>query len=329
MLPKVTIIVPVYNQEKYIRECVDSILMQDYENLEIIVVDDGSTDSTPDILKSYGSAIRYIRQANQGAAAALNHGLRLAQGELVAWLSSDDAYMPKKILKQVAKFQEDPTLDLIYTNWIMIDGEGNKIRTVQVPYPPQERFILEMLKYNFINGSSILMRKARCVEANYFDQTLIADVDGDMWFRLLHNRCKFGHVAEPLLKYRWHTNNLSHNFPVMQNSKDSVRVRVLQTLSYSEIFGEPNGNVTDKRRNYESLAWAFAVDGSVAAAHCALQQAVQIGKLSITGNSLQTLLAVDDPRLIRKLLTLPRFLLACKVNRENPISHLINRLMRR
>ncbi|MEM4217279.1 MAG: glycosyltransferase family 2 protein, partial [Candidatus Methanomethylicaceae archaeon] len=231
MLPKVSVIIPVYNCEKYIRECVESVLSQDYENLEVIVVDDGSTDATPNILKEFGQKIRYIHQANRGAAAALNEGIRFASGSLIAWLSADDLYLPGKIIAQVQKFQEDPSLGLVYTDWIMIDAEGREILTVQAPCPPEKAFVREMLKGNFINGSSVLIRRECFERAGYFDERLPADVDGDMWFRLLKHGYRFGHVPKLLLKYRWHPSNLSHNYRLMQTCKDKVRLKVIETFS--------------------------------------------------------------------------------------------------
>jgi len=328
VLPKVSVIIPVYNHDKYIKECVDSVLAQDYKNLEVIVVDDGSTDETPYILENFGKAIRYVRQENRGAASALNHGLRIAEGDLVAWLSSDDVYLPQKISKQVAKFIEDPTLSLVYTDWLMIDAYGNKIRTVCSPYPNPKDFILEVLKANFINGSSILMKKEKCVDVNYFDENLVVDVDADMWFRLLKQGCKFGHVSTPLLKYRWHAGNQSHNFTLMQKYKDLVRLRVLQTCSYEEIFGLQSEKVRTKIQNYERLAWILALDGHVNAAQYALDLAVSIGRLSLAGRILKPFLKTFEPQSLQRLFHLPRFLFQCRSRKVNPVLHIAGRLIK-
>lgn len=113
--PLISCIVPVYNGELYLREAIDSILAQTYRPLEIIVVDDGSTDATPDVVAGYGDRLRYIRQPNAGPGAARNHGLNLAQGEFIAFLDADDLWHPDKLARQMTRFLNRPDLDLCIT----------------------------------------------------------------------------------------------------------------------------------------------------------------------------------------------------------------------
>jgi glycosyltransferase involved in cell wall biosynthesis len=296
-LPQVSVVVPVYNQEGYIRECVESALGQDYEPLEVLVVDDGSTDRTSAILKSFGPRIRYIRQENRGAAAALNHGLRLARGTLVGWLSGDDLYLPGKITAQVQAFQADPSLGLVYTDWVMIGASGQEVQTVRAPRPPAERFVRELLKGNFINGSSVLIKKQCLEKAGYFDETLAADVDGDMWFRLLKHGTRFGHVAQPLLKYRRHPSNLSHRYRLMQAYKDQVRAKVVEAFSREELFaGLIQHDSFDERREYEKLAWDLTKDLNFHAAQTALRKSSRAGTVSLRRFLLGNLLRVMNTR---------------------------------
>lgn len=272
MAPRVSVIIPVYNQEKYVVECLESVLHQDYENLEVLVVDDGSSDATPDIVRGFGQQIRYIRQDNRGAAAALNVGLRSAQGSLVAWLSADDAYLPGKIHMQVRKLQDEPDLALIYTDWVMIDAQGREMRTVRSPYPPSERFVREMLVHNFINGSSILVRKECFERVGYFDESLRASVDGDMWFRLLRCGYRFGRLPEPLVQYRWHAGNLSHDYRLMRFCKDQVLAKAVETFSVQQLFADllADGSC-DTARQYEALALALVRGFNFSAARAALR----------------------------------------------------------
>ena len=238
MKPLVSVVIPVYNDARYIRESIVSALNQDYQNLEVIVVDDGSTDSTPEILKKFNNKIRNIRQENRGTAAALNKGIKNANGQLIAWLSSDDLFLPKKIGHQVEKFFENPLLEIIYTDYIVIDSKGEEIKIVRCPLPHKDRFVLEMLKNNFVNGSSVIIRRECFEKVGFFDETLAIDSDGDMWFRMLKNGCRFGHIPIPLLKYRWHEGNLSHRYKLAESCKDRVRIKVLQTYSTHELFGD-------------------------------------------------------------------------------------------
>lgn len=98
--PLVSVVVPTYNQANYLRSAIESVLTHDYPNIELIVVDDGSTDATPEVLRDYGDAIVLIRQPNRGAANPLNEGIRAARGTYVCWLSSDDAFLPGKLRRQ-------------------------------------------------------------------------------------------------------------------------------------------------------------------------------------------------------------------------------------
>lgn len=267
-IPIVSVIIPVYNQEKYIKECVESVLNQDYENLEIIVIDDGSTDRTPEILKEFGEKIRYVRQENRGPASALNYGIRLAHGEFIGWLGSDDVYLPSKIKYQVKKFQEDTSLALIYTDYIMINSEGNELRVVSCPSPLPEQFVKVLLAGNFINGSTVLMSKEYHEKVGYYDENLKASMDGDMWFRLLRHGFKFGHISIPLVKYRWHPANISHKFRLMQEYRDKVHLKAFKAFSHQGLFSRTS--------ELEQLSFAFAKQFSFQAADAAIKKAGEI-----------------------------------------------------
>ena len=117
--PKISIVIPVYNGEKYMKEAIDSALDQTYKNTEIIVVNDGSTDKTEEIALSYGDKIRYFYKGNGGQSSALNFGIEKMTGELFSWLSHDDVYYPQKIEKQIAFLnQKHSNCDIfVYSNY--------------------------------------------------------------------------------------------------------------------------------------------------------------------------------------------------------------------
>jgi len=112
--PLISVIVPVYNRERYVAEAIDSILAQDYRPLEIIVVDDGSTDRTPEIVQSYGDKLIYLCQENQGVSAARNSGVDYAHGEFLAFLDSDDTWVANKLSMQMSILEDSPDLDIVY-----------------------------------------------------------------------------------------------------------------------------------------------------------------------------------------------------------------------
>ncbi|MFM6456289.1 MAG: glycosyltransferase family 2 protein, partial [Planktothrix sp.] len=121
--PQVSVIIPVYNGERYISQAIDSVLSQTDSNYEIIIVDDGSTDNTHQIIQHYIEKcqdldlIRYIFQSNQGVAAARNQGIQIAKGEFIALLDQDDVFLPEKLAHQVAYFQTHPDVAIVNSGW--------------------------------------------------------------------------------------------------------------------------------------------------------------------------------------------------------------------
>lgn len=126
--PKVSVIIPTYNREKFIGAAIKSVLDQTYKDFEIIVIDDGSTDGTADVVKEFNSEkIRYIYQSNQGRSRARNHALELAQGRYIAFLDSDDMYLPEKLGMQVDFMDRRPDCGMVYTSAYCIDENGNSL----------------------------------------------------------------------------------------------------------------------------------------------------------------------------------------------------------
>jgi teichuronic acid biosynthesis glycosyltransferase TuaG len=240
-MPLVSVVIPVYNQERYIKEAVDSVLQQTYPQVELVVVDDGSTDQTPEILKTYGSRLRYLRQANAGAATALNRGIEAASGELVGWLSSDDVYESTKVQRQVELFEARPEISLTYTDFNVIDGDGRVVRTVRSPYySDRKEFIRRLILGNFVNGSSVIAKKKALIDTGLFDPVMTYHADANMWLRLLKHH-QFGHVGEVLLNYRWHAGNASNNVAAMRRHRYVYFDKIWETLGPQDVL---NGSTT-------------------------------------------------------------------------------------
>src|SRR6185503_4290778 len=125
--PVVSVILPVYNGENYLRVSIESVLHQTFQDFELIVVDDGSSDASGDIARSYGEQVKYVYQENTGVAGAVNHGLRLATGRYISWLSHDDAFHPNKLEKQVTALSQVGTPAVCYTDIQRIDSEGRDV----------------------------------------------------------------------------------------------------------------------------------------------------------------------------------------------------------
>ena len=124
----VSVVIPVYNSEKYLEECLNSVISQTYQNIEIIVIDDGSTDSSPDILKKYSDRVNVFSQKNNGLASALNLGISKMKGHWFKWFSPDDVMYPHTIETLVDGAKKHSNNTIIYSNWNIMDDTGNIIR---------------------------------------------------------------------------------------------------------------------------------------------------------------------------------------------------------
>lgn len=193
----VSVVIPTYNYARYIGEAIDSALAQTLPPIEVIVVDDGSTDDTQAVLAAYGDRIRVLRQENEGVAIARNSGIAAARGEYVAFLDADDVWKPRKLELQMARFDE--SIGLVHCG--IESGE-----TVQLPrVDGHVADALLLLEADVIHGpgSTVVVRKRVAEEVGGFDGGLAASEDWDFCYRVAL-RHRVAHVAEPLVTYRKH-----------------------------------------------------------------------------------------------------------------------------
>jgi glycosyltransferase involved in cell wall biosynthesis len=211
LTPKVSFVVPTYNHARYLPQALNSIINQSYPNLEVFVIDDGSTDGTAELVKPYRSIINYIYKKNGGTPSALNLGLSLATGKYVCWLSADDAVIGEKVSKQLELMESDLNLGFSYTSFVVINANGeNRYEVDSAYYSDKREMVTKLMEGCFINGSSVMMRCSALEKVGNFDESLPQAHDYDLWFRLLrHYSCGF--LDEPLLAYRWHGENMSRN----------------------------------------------------------------------------------------------------------------------
>jgi len=173
-LPLVSIVIPVYNGSNYMREAIDSALAQDYPNLEVLVINDGSKDDgkTAEIAKSYGDKIRYFEKENGGVSTALNLGIKEMKGEYFSWLSHDDRYYENKISTQVNYLVENNLLDenvITYTDYDIINEKSKVIGETEFRrYRPNDKPELAMLR-GLISGTALLIPKKALEEYGGFD----------------------------------------------------------------------------------------------------------------------------------------------------------------
>jgi glycosyltransferase involved in cell wall biosynthesis len=208
--PRVSVVIPAYNQADYLAEAIASSLDQTYQDYEIIVVDDGSTDETPAVAQRFGSAVRYIRQENQGLAGARNTGIRHAVGEYIALLDSDDRWSPDFLQTMMSLVDQHPEGTVYYAGWQFIDANGKDL-----PQAPNRRVVAQaavyraMLKSNFLIPSAIVMRRSTIVDAGMFDPAFRRLQDRELWVRLLRQGRLFVGSPECLVHYRVHGSSLS------------------------------------------------------------------------------------------------------------------------
>ena len=197
--PKVSIIMPAYNTARLIKGSLDSVMAQTYSDFETIVVNDGSPD-TPElepVLAPYMDRIVYIKQENKRAAGARNTAIARAKGEFLAFLDSDDTWLPNHLASQMKKFDDDPSLDLVYANGLRIADPRRQVTFMDVcPSQGTANFEALVVERCQICVSTVVVRKSAIVKAGGFDEGLRMCDDYDMWLRAAFHGAKIGYGRE-------------------------------------------------------------------------------------------------------------------------------------
>lgn len=217
--PIVSVVIPAYNAAWCVRKAIDSVLAQDYRDFEMIVVNDGSTDDTAPVLASYGSAIRVVDQANGGMSNARNAGIRAARGELIAFLDSDDWWLPTKLGRQVALMHERPELGFCSCAARVEDTEGRLLNLWECP-AWQGTFLVHLFKSGAdVPGScsAVLARRHLVQAVGAFDETLRGAEDPDLWIRLAAIS-EYACLPEPMAVVLRRPGSVSRNLEAMRES---------------------------------------------------------------------------------------------------------------
>jgi glycosyltransferase involved in cell wall biosynthesis len=214
--PKVTVIIPTYNRAHLIKRAIKSVLNQTFQDFEIIVVDDGSTDNTEEVVKSFNDLrIKYIKhQKNLGASAARNTGIKNSKGEYIAFLDSDDEWLPEKLEKQMRYFKKIEKrrgkLGLVYCDSIWCDEEGRKIAVSNQIWKPKEGWVFkELLKNCFISTASVVIcREDVLIKVGLFDRKFTQSQDYELWIRL-STFYPIAYLNLPLVKHKMWEGNVT------------------------------------------------------------------------------------------------------------------------
>jgi glycosyltransferase involved in cell wall biosynthesis len=215
MAPAVSVIIPAYNQAQFINQAIESVLAQTWSDYEIIVVNDGSTDATPQILAGYGEQLRVITQPNAGLSAARNSGLAVAQGEFIGLLDADDMWYPDVLATTVAHLTKNPSVDVVCGAWDLIDETGRTIRPPNDPSIFQARVRADFLRTiavgNMVIPSALLLRRKIFDCCGNFDATLKGVEDWDLLIRLAAHGHALDLINAPVLHYRRHSGCLTRD----------------------------------------------------------------------------------------------------------------------
>lgn len=229
-MTKISVIVPAYNQAHFLRDALNSVLEQDYENFELIVVDDGSTDDTRSTVHELSDErISYHRQDNAGLSAARNAGMRMSSGSFLTFLDADDMFLPSKLSIMLDAFSNEPSLGFVAGQAIPINERGERVgRVFDRGLPePIERFLLG----NPFHVGSVMLRREWKERVGYFDEDLRSYEDWDYWIRLALAGCPMGWVDKPVSLYRFHQAQMTRHGAQMTGATFSV---------LNKVFYEPD-----------------------------------------------------------------------------------------
>lgn len=241
---KVAVVIAAYNCAEYIGQAVESVLSQTHRQIEIIVVDDGSTDGTANALEQFPE-VRYIRQENSGPSAARNRAIRSTDADYIAFIDSDDLWEPGKLAAQIELIREDDGLGLVHTGveFFHKDYTFPAVSAKRIVTDPPDELV-DLLFSNHIITSSVLMRRSCLERAGLFDESFLLCEDWDLWLRVARH-FKIGRIPKVLTRYRFHSSNMCRKIRLLYLYKEQVITKFRHTCG-----------ADDRLKNYCLLALA-------------------------------------------------------------------------
>lgn len=200
---KVSVIIPLYNARDVIRETIESVRAQRWKDYEIIVIDDGSTDGSAEIVRGLGGGFRYVRQENAGVARARNRGIAESKGMYIALLDHDDLWHPTKLVKQVTLLERRPEVGMVITDVALIDSAGRPVGSVESAYKPSQAFARLFVRRYEPTPSAAMIRRSVLQAVGRFDEDFDSAGldDQELWARIAAH-CEIANIAEPLTFHR-------------------------------------------------------------------------------------------------------------------------------
>ena len=225
LMPRVSVIIPAYNAEAFLARALRSVVEQTFDDYEIVLVDDGSTDGTAEIAQSF-KEIRYFHQPNRRLPATRNRGMREAKGELIAFLDADDEWLPEKLEHQLAFMGERGSQISFTDTWV--SSKGKRVgRYSELVSPCDGDILLPLLRQSFITVNTVMARKELLERVGGFDESapFRSHEDYDLWLRLALEGTRFDYLDEPLAVYH-------RGFSSMSSDRISMHKRYLEVLEH-------------------------------------------------------------------------------------------------
>jgi len=267
----VSVIIPAYNQGRFLGEALDSALGQTHQDFEVVVVDDGSTDETPDVVRSRSDRrIHYLYQDNQGLAAARNTGIRESAGAWLSFLDADDAFLPEKLSSLLALAQAHPEAGLAAGQAIPVDEDGRPTGAVFDRGAPEEPE--DWLLGNPLHVGSVILNRAWQEAVGWFDVSLRSYEDWDLWLRLALAGCPMLWLPQPVSLYRFHRGQMIRDGRRMTEANLAVLDKVFRRPDLPESW-KANRRRAYSRAQLRAAANAYGAN-DVEAGKAALLQAV-------------------------------------------------------
>jgi glycosyltransferase involved in cell wall biosynthesis len=251
--PRVTVVIPTYNRAHYLSDAIHSALNQTLDDLEVVVVDDGSTDATAELMSAIGDRrVRYLRQPHRGISAAMNAGMRLARGEYVARLDSDDLWLPGMLAALVGVLDAQAEFGVAYGKGQAMDSQGHALAHTQGMAGRFPGESLRSLVYDDCTCNVALVARRECFDrVGFYDEALAANEDWDMWLRVARYY-RFCFIDKVFVRIRWHDRNFtgpsSPHFALVLNARTAPldklfsdpdlppAVRAMKSAAYTNVY---------------------------------------------------------------------------------------------
>jgi len=235
-MEKVSIIIPAYNKAELTVKTIDSVLKQTYSNIEIIVIDDGSTDHTREILSFYHDRIKYIYKENGGACSARNFGIKKAEGDFIGFIDCDDMYAIDKVELSVKYLKKNPEFGCLHTGACFIDENDEIVGEYSHPMSRRQGWVSKrLILHNFICNSTVFIRRNVLERAGFFDEEIFTPADWDMWIRLAEIT-QVTYIDYPLTYYRVSDNYIFNRLDLAEKEEKFVIEKYFKRNSHMGNF---------------------------------------------------------------------------------------------